>query len=168
MIYVIPQGTKIRPLWGTAQLFMHPRYMHGGATRYTIDCYLWSYDIFICIYLIRKLIISWFLEYSPELAVYAYAAAQVKKAIDVRFFLLTHQYPAILCGLSVYISFFVVFLQVTHYLGGENYVFWGGRDGYQSLLNTDMERELNHLVNSFPRFFLHASPQNIDENFSCV
>lgn len=57
------------------------------------------------IYLIRKLIISWFLEYSPELAVYAYAAAQVKKAIDVRFFLLTHQYPAILCGLSVYISF---------------------------------------------------------------
>jgi xylose isomerase len=37
-------------------------------------------------------------------------------------------------------------LQVTHYLGGENYVFWGGREGYQSLLNTDMERELNHLV----------------------
>jgi xylose isomerase len=27
------QGSKIRPLWGTAQLFMHPRYMHGGATR---------------------------------------------------------------------------------------------------------------------------------------
>jgi len=35
---------------------------------------------------------------------------------------------------------------VTHYLGGENYVFWGGREGYQSLLNTDMERELNHMV----------------------
>jgi xylose isomerase len=35
---------------------------------------------------------------------------------------------------------------VTRYLGGENYVFWGGREGYQSLLNTDMERELNHLV----------------------
>lgn len=30
---VTVQGTKIRPLWGTAQLFMHPRYMHGGATR---------------------------------------------------------------------------------------------------------------------------------------
>lgn len=37
-------------------------------------------------------------------------------------------------------------LQVTHYLGGENYVFWGGREGYQTLLNTDMERELNHMV----------------------
>jgi len=29
------QGTKIKPLWGTAQLFMHPRYMHGAATRYS-------------------------------------------------------------------------------------------------------------------------------------
>lgn len=37
-------------------------------------------------------------------------------------------------------------LQVTHYLGGENYVFWGGREGYQTLLNTDMGRELDHLV----------------------
>jgi len=80
------QGTKIRPLWGTAQLFVHPRYMHGGAT-------------------------------SPELSVYAYAAAQVKKAMEV-----------------------------THYLGGENYVFWGGREGYQSLLNTDMGRELDHMA----------------------
>ncbi|CAH1432648.1 unnamed protein product [Lactuca virosa] len=83
------QGTKIRPLWGTAQLFMHPRYMHGGAT-------------------------------SPEIGVYAYAAAQVKKAIEV-----------------------------THYLGGENYVFWGGREGYQTLLNTDMERELDHMARFF-------------------
>lgn len=39
-----------------------------------------------------------------------------------------------------------VHFQVTHYLGGENYVFWGGREGYQSLLNTDMERELDHMV----------------------
>ncbi|KAK3420386.1 hypothetical protein EUGRSUZ_G01193 [Eucalyptus grandis] len=80
------QGTEIRPLWGTAQLFVHPRYMHGGAT-------------------------------SPEVEVYAYAAAQVKKAIEV-----------------------------THYLGGENYVFWGGREGYQTLLNTDMGRELDHMA----------------------
>ncbi|KAK4415261.1 Xylose isomerase [Sesamum alatum] len=80
------QGTKVRPLWGTAQLFHHPRYTHGGAT-------------------------------SSELGVYLYAAAQVKKAMEV-----------------------------THYLGGENYVFWGGREGYQSLLNTDMERELNHMA----------------------
>ncbi|XP_020404682.1 xylose isomerase, partial [Zea mays] len=55
---------------------------------------------------------------SPEVKVYAYSAAQVKKA-----------------------------LEVTHYLGGENYVFWGGREGYQSLLNTDMNRELDHLAN---------------------
>ncbi|CAO2823015.1 unnamed protein product [Amaranthus hypochondriacus] len=80
------QGSKIHPLWGTAQLFNHPRYMHGGAT-------------------------------SPEVGVYAYAAAQVKKAIEV-----------------------------THYLGGENYVFWGGREGYQTLLNTDMGRELDHMA----------------------
>ncbi|GKU93004.1 hypothetical protein SLEP1_g6647 [Rubroshorea leprosula] len=48
------QGSKIRPSWGTAQLFVHPHYMHGGAT-------------------------------SSELGVYAYAAAQVKKAIEARF-----------------------------------------------------------------------------------
>lgn len=41
-------------------------------------------------------------------------------------------------------------LQVTHYLGGENYVFWGGREGYQTLLNTDMKRELDHLVRVGP------------------
>ncbi|GAB4838202.1 hypothetical protein Ancab_027732 [Ancistrocladus abbreviatus] len=82
----LQQRTEIHPLWGTAQLFMHPRYMHGAAT-------------------------------SPELGVYAYAAAQVKKAMEV-----------------------------THYLGGENYVFWGGREGYQSLLNTDMGRELDHMA----------------------
>lgn len=48
--------------------------------------------------------------------VFAYAAAQVKKA-----------------------------LEVTHELGGAGYVFWGGREGYSSLLNTDMKRELDHL-----------------------
>ena len=48
--------------------------------------------------------------------VFAYAAAQVKKAIEV-----------------------------THELGGEGYVFWGGREGYRHLLNTDMKRELDHL-----------------------
>jgi xylose isomerase len=48
--------------------------------------------------------------------VFAFAAAQVKKA-----------------------------LEVTHELGGEGYVFWGGREGYSTLLNTDMKRELDHL-----------------------
>jgi xylose isomerase len=54
---------------------------------------------------------------SPNADAFAYAAAQVKKAIEV-----------------------------THELGGENYVFWGGREGYQNLLNTDMKRELDHLA----------------------
>lgn len=52
--------------------------------------------------------------------VFAYAAAQVKKA-----------------------------LEVTHQLGGINYVFWGGREGYNCLYNTDLERELDHLAKFF-------------------
>ncbi|MDH3719196.1 MAG: xylose isomerase [Planctomycetota bacterium] len=51
---------------------------------------------------------------------FAFAAAQVKKA-----------------------------LEVTKKLGGEGYVFWGGREGYQNLLNTDMRRELDHLARFF-------------------
>ncbi|BET67258.1 xylose isomerase [Opitutales bacterium ASA1] len=54
---------------------------------------------------------------NPDAHVFAYAAAQVKKA-----------------------------LEVTQELGGENYVFWGGREGYESLLNTNMKRELDHLA----------------------
>jgi xylose isomerase len=80
------QATGVKLLWGTANLFSHPRFMHGAAT-------------------------------SPNADVFAYAAAQVKKA-----------------------------LEVTHELGGENYVFWGGREGYMSLYNTDMKRELDHLA----------------------
>jgi len=53
---------------------------------------------------------------NPDAHVFAYAAAQVKKA-----------------------------LEITQELGGENYVFWGGREGYETLLNTDMKRELDHL-----------------------
>lgn len=60
---------------------------------------------------------------SPYLDVYAYGAAQVKKA-----------------------------LEVTHELNGEGYVFWGGREGYTTLLNTDMKRELDHLA-----AFLHMA-----------
>lgn len=103
------QGSKIRPLWGTAQLFLHPRYMHGGAT-------------------------------SSEVAVYAYAAAQVKKAMEV-----------------------------THYLGGENYVFWGGREGYQTLLNTDMGRELDHLARFFEAAVAYKKKIGFKgESSSCV
>jgi xylose isomerase len=78
--------TGIKLLWGTANLFSNPRYMHGAATSCNADAF-------------------------------AFAAAQVKKA-----------------------------LEVTHELGGSNYVFWGGREGYQTLLNTDLKRELDHLA----------------------
>ncbi|MBP7141727.1 MAG: xylose isomerase [Opitutaceae bacterium] len=54
---------------------------------------------------------------NPDAHVFAYAAAQVKKAMEV-----------------------------THELGGENYVFWGGREGYETLLNTNLRREQEHLA----------------------
>ena len=78
--------TGIKLLWGTANLFSHPRYVHGAGTSCNAD-------------------------------VFAYAAAQIKQA-----------------------------LEVTHELGGEGYTFWGGREGYMTLLNTDMKRELEHLA----------------------
>src|SRR5258706_197108 len=43
-------------------------------------------------------------------------------------------------------------LEVTHELGGDGYVFWGGREGYSTLWNTDMKRELDHLAR-----FLHMA-----------
>jgi xylose isomerase len=83
------QSTGVKLLWGTANMFSNPRFMHGAATTCNAE-------------------------------VFAYAAAQVKKAMEV-----------------------------TKELGGENYVFWGGREGYQSLYNTDMKRELDHLAKLF-------------------
>jgi len=77
------QDSGIQLLWGTANLFSHPRYMSGAAT-------------------------------NPDPEVYAYAAAQVKHV-----------------------------LEWTQRLGGENYVLWGGREGYETLLNTDLRRELD-------------------------
>ncbi|HEU4321273.1 MAG TPA: xylose isomerase [Acidimicrobiia bacterium] len=82
--------TGVRVLWGTANLFGHPRYAAGAAT-------------------------------NPDPAVFAYAAAQVKHA-----------------------------LEATHRLGGANYVLWGGREGYETLLNTDLRREQEQLAR-----FLH-------------
>ena len=60
---------------------------------------------------------------SPYPEVFAYAGAQVKKAIEV-----------------------------THRLGGEGYTFWGGREGYETLLNTDLKAEQDHLAR-----FLHLA-----------
>ncbi|MCP4752359.1 MAG: xylose isomerase, partial [Proteobacteria bacterium] len=81
--------TGIKLLWGTANLFNHPRYAHGAAT-------------------------------NPDPRVFAHAAAQVKHAIAA-----------------------------TQELGGENFVFWGGREGYETLMNTDMKREQEHLARFF-------------------
>jgi xylose isomerase len=80
------QRTGIRLLWGTANLFSHPRYMAGAST-------------------------------NPDPEVFACAAAQVVAA-----------------------------LELTHHLGGEAYVLWGGREGYDTLLNTDLKRELDQLA----------------------
>lgn len=54
---------------------------------------------------------------SPNADVFAFASAQVKKAMEI-----------------------------THELGGQNYVFWGGREGYETLLNTDMKLELDNMA----------------------
>jgi xylose isomerase len=75
------EETGVQLLWGTANLFGHPRYAAGAST-------------------------------NPDPEVFAYAAAQVKHA-----------------------------LEATHRLGGANYVLWGGREGYETLLNTDLGRE---------------------------
>jgi xylose isomerase len=82
--------TGVDLLWGTANLFGHPRFAAGAAT-------------------------------NPDPEVFAYAAAQVKHA-----------------------------LEATHELGGANYVLWGGREGYETLLNTDLRREHEQLAR-----FLH-------------
>ena len=86
------QATGMKLLWGTANLFSHPRYMNGAAT-------------------------------NPDFNVVARAAVQVKAVLE----------------------------SVVE-LGGEHYVFWGGREGYASLHNTDMKRELAH----FARFLTIA------------
>lgn len=80
------EATGVKLLWGTANLFAHPRFMNGAAT-------------------------------NPDFQVLTYAAAQVKAE-----------------------------LEATKELDGENYVFWGGREGYFSLLNTDTKREVEHLA----------------------
>lgn len=73
-------------LWGTANCFNNPRYMHGAGT-------------------------------APNADVFAFAAAQIKKAVEV-----------------------------TTALGGDGYVFWGGREGYETLLNTDMGLEQDNMA----------------------
>ncbi len=78
-------SSKARLLWGTANLFSHPRFMAGAAT-------------------------------NPDPDVFAYSATIVKNCMDI-----------------------------TKQLDGQNYVLWGGREGYETLLNTDMKQELEQL-----------------------
>ncbi len=82
------EETGVKLLWGTANVFSHPRYAAGAAT-------------------------------NPDPEIFACAATQVRNA-----------------------------MKATHQLGGENYVLWGGREGYETLLNTDMVRE----ADQFARF----------------
>lgn len=84
--------SDVKLLWGTANAFSNPRYVHGASTSCNAD-------------------------------VFAFAAAQVKKAMEV-----------------------------TKELGGQNYVFWGGREGYETLLNTDLKLEQDNLAR-----FLHMA-----------
>jgi xylose isomerase len=76
------QSYSTRVLWGTANLFSHPRFMAGAST-------------------------------NPDPQVFAWSAATVKNCMDA-----------------------------TKKLGGSNYVLWGGREGYETLLNTNMAHEL--------------------------
>jgi len=79
------EAGRTKLLWGTANLFSHPRFMAGAAS-------------------------------NPDPDVFAYGAATVKSCLDA-----------------------------TLALNGQNYVLWGGREGYESLLNTDMKLELDHM-----------------------
>ncbi|RCS28505.1 xylose isomerase [Polaribacter sp. WD7] len=56
-------------------------------------------------------------------------------------------------------------LDATIKLGGENYVFWGGREGYMSLLNTDMGRELDHMAQFLTMARDYARAQGFEGTF---
>jgi len=101
----LQQDTGIKLLWGTANLFGHPRYAHGAAT-------------------------------NPDAHVFACAAAQVKHAIAA-----------------------------TKELGGVNYVFWGGREGYETLLNTDIKREQEQMARFFHMAVDYAKQIGFDGQF---
>ena len=59
-------------------------------------------------------------------------------------------------------------LDATIKLGGENYVFWGGREGYLSLLNTDMKRELDHLATFFNKMVEYGQKQGFKGKYNIL
>ena len=99
------EAANVKLLWGTANLFSHPRYMNGAAS-------------------------------NPNFDVVARAGAQLKIAIDA-----------------------------TVALNGENYVFWGGREGYMSLLNTDMKLEQDNIGRFMRMARDYARKQGFKGNF---
>src|SRR5690625_159866 len=105
MIKDYMKDSKTKLLWNTANLFTHPRFVHGAATSNHAD-------------------------------VFAYSAAKVKKG-----------------------------LEIGKELGAENYVFWGGREGYESLLNTDMKLELDNLARFFHMAVDYAKEIDFDAQF---
>ncbi|MBW8351769.1 xylose isomerase [Bacillus sp. IITD106] len=105
MIKEYMKDSKVKLLWNTANMFTHPRYVHGAATSSNAD-------------------------------IFAFAAAKVKKG-----------------------------LEVGKELGAENYVFWGGREGYETLLNTDMKLELDNLARFFHMAVDYAKEIGFDGQF---
>lgn len=105
MIKEYMKTSKTKLLWNTANMFTHPRYVHGAATSSNAD-------------------------------VFAYAAAKVKKG-----------------------------LEIGKELGAENYVFWGGREGYDTLLNTDMKLEQDNLARFFHMAIDYAQEIGFDVPF---
>lgn len=98
-------GTGKKCLWGTANLFTNPRYMHGAGT-------------------------------SPNVDVFVYAAGQIKKNIDVCL-----------------------------KLNASGIVFWGGREGYETLLNTDSELELDNMARLLRMALNYARSRGFGGNF---
>ncbi|WP_443659765.1 xylose isomerase [Clostridium algidicarnis] len=99
------KGTDIKLLWGTANCFSSPRYMHGAGTSCNADSF-------------------------------SYAASQIKNAIDA-----------------------------TIQLGGSGYVFWGGREGYETLLNTDMGFELDNMARLMKMAVKYARKKGFNGDF---
>ncbi|KML43007.1 xylose isomerase [Cytobacillus firmus] len=105
MIKEYMKSSKTKLLWNTANMFSHPRWLHGAAT-------------------------------APNADVFAYAAAKVKKG-----------------------------LEIGKELGAENYVFWGGREGYETLLNTNMKLEQDNLARFFHMAIDYAKEIGFDAQF---
>lgn len=108
IVELIEQGMRasgIKLLWNTANMFTHPRFVHGAGT-------------------------------SSNAEVYAYAGAQLKKS-----------------------------LEIGRRLGSDNYVFWGGREGYETLLNTDLQLELDNLARLYTMALEYAAEIGFDAQF---